>query len=76
MDVRSPSVSVAEVDTGAGLIAATVSGTGPNLLALHRGPGLSDYMSLLDGETVGWRVIRYQQRGPAPSTSEGPFTVS
>jgi proline iminopeptidase len=32
-------------------------------------------MSMLDAETRGWRTIRFQQRGLAPSALDGPFTV-
>lgn len=42
---------------------------------LHGGPGFTDYMSMLAGEVAGWRAIRYQQRGFAPSALDGPFTV-
>lgn len=47
----------------------------PPLLLLHGGPGMSDYMSILDTETSGWRTIRYQQRGLPPSATDGPFTI-
>ena len=50
------------------------------LVLLHGGPGLSDYLEgfgdlLADelGET--WSIVRYQQRGLAPSTLDGPFTI-
>lgn len=52
-----------------------VAGSGPPLVLLHGGPGVSDYMGLLSDETTGWRTVRYQQRGLPPSTIEGPFTV-
>jgi pimeloyl-ACP methyl ester carboxylesterase len=32
-------------------------------------------MGMLDDEVTGWRAIRYQQRGVAPSPLSGPFTV-
>ena len=51
-------------------------GEGLPLLLLHCGPGLSDYMDLLDSETGGWHTISYQQRGLAPSATCGPFTVA
>ncbi|HEY3753104.1 MAG TPA: alpha/beta hydrolase [Pseudonocardiaceae bacterium] len=65
------------IDSGAGPISGS-AGTdgGRDLLLLHGGPGLSDYMDLLAGETAGWRAIRYQQRGVAPSSVDGPFTVA
>jgi proline iminopeptidase len=64
-----------ETDTGAGVIVGWQTGDGPALLMLHGGPGLSDYLSLIEGETRGWRSIRFQQRGVAPSALTGPFTV-
>ena len=43
---------------------------------LHGGPGLSDYTAGLAGELAPLlETIRFQQRGVAPSTAEGPFTV-
>jgi proline iminopeptidase len=53
----------------------TVDGEGRTVVLLHGGPGLVDYMELLDAETAGWRRVRYQQRGHEPSTVDGPFTV-
>jgi proline iminopeptidase len=53
----------------------TIEGDGPALLCLHGGPGMSDYLDVLGDETDGWRRIRYTQRGLAPSTTDGPFTV-
>jgi proline iminopeptidase len=54
----------------------TIEGDGPALLCLHGGPGMSDYLTDLAEETVGWRRITYTQRGLPPSTTEGPFTVA
>jgi proline iminopeptidase len=54
----------------------TVVGDGPPLLCLHGGPGMSDYLAMLGDETDGWRRITYTQRGLAPSTTDGPFTVA
>jgi pimeloyl-ACP methyl ester carboxylesterase len=68
-------LSTFAVDGGAGPAAGWADGEGPDLLLVHGGPGLSDYMSLLAGETVGWRSVGYQQRGLARSTTEPPFTV-
>ncbi len=53
-----------------------VDGEGRTLVLLHGGPGLVDYMGILEAETVGWRRVRYQQRGHPPSVISGPFTVS
>jgi proline iminopeptidase len=58
-----------------GPIAGSVQGTGAPLLLLHGGPAMSDYMELLASELTGWRWVRYQQRGLAPSAVDGPFTV-
>jgi proline iminopeptidase len=57
------------------LDSVTVEGEGRTVVLVHGGPGLVDYMGLLDGETAGWRRVRYQQRGHSPSSSSGPFTV-
>jgi pimeloyl-ACP methyl ester carboxylesterase len=62
--------------TDAGDISGVQDGEGFPLLLLHGGPGLTDYMAQLDAETRGYRRIRYQQRGTAPSTLDGPFTVA
>jgi len=52
------------------------SGAGPPVLLLHGGPGLSDYtFSVVPELEDAYRVIRFQQRGLAPSTADGPFTV-
>ncbi len=63
------------VETGAGLISGSDGGEGPALMLIHGGPGLSDYMGMLEGETAGWRTIRCQQRGIAPSSIDGPFDL-
>jgi len=52
-----------------------VQGTGTPLLLLHGGPAMSDYMEMLGPELAGWRAVKYQQRGLAPSAVCGPFTV-
>jgi pimeloyl-ACP methyl ester carboxylesterase len=65
---------LAEVPGGS--IAAWQSGAGPDALVLHGGPGLSDYTAPLAAELdADCRVTRYQQRGLAPSTHSGPFTI-
>ena len=59
-----------------GTITAWPTGTGSPVLVLHGGPGLSDYTEPLAAELEdAFRVIRYQQRGLAPSTTSGPFEV-
>lgn len=44
------------------------------VLLLHGGPGLShDYLLPLVDDLPGWTVASFQQRGLAPSTTDGPF---
>ena len=65
-----------EVAVAGGSISGFRIGNGPAVVMLHGGPGLSDYLSSLDGELAsGYTVHRYQQRGLAPSTRSGPFSV-
>ncbi len=63
------------METSGGVIAGWRSGSGRAALVLHGGPGLSDFTEGLAGELDGWAAIRYQQRGLAPTTVEGPYTV-
>jgi len=64
-----------ELDTGA--VAGWVAGEGAPLLLLHGGPGLSyEYLEELAGECDGFRVAAFQQRGLAPSTTDGPFDIA
>jgi pimeloyl-ACP methyl ester carboxylesterase len=59
-----------------GEIIASQAGSGAPVLILHGGPGLSDYTAPLAAELHdAFRVIRYQQRGVAPSTAAGPFGI-
>lgn len=59
-----------------GVIVAWRQGHGPHVLLLHGGPGMSDYTESLAVELQdGYTVTRYQQRGVAPSTTEGPFDI-
>jgi pimeloyl-ACP methyl ester carboxylesterase len=53
------------------------AGSGPPVLLLHGGPGLGfDYLRDLADELAQENdVAWYQQRGLAPSATEGPFTV-
>jgi pimeloyl-ACP methyl ester carboxylesterase len=60
----------------AGAVAGWVTGEGPPLLLLHGGPGLSyEYLHSLTGELEGFRAAAFQQRGLAPSTTDGPFDI-
>jgi pimeloyl-ACP methyl ester carboxylesterase len=59
-----------------GSITGWRSGDGPPVLILHGGPGLSDYTAPLAAEFAdAYGVIRYQQRGLAPSVTSGPFGI-
>jgi pimeloyl-ACP methyl ester carboxylesterase len=59
-----------------GSITGWLAGNGPPVLILHGGPGLSDYTAPLAAELEdAFRVIRYQQRGLAPSVTAGPFGI-
>jgi proline iminopeptidase len=68
--------------TSGGAIGGWQRGDGDTVaMVLHGGPGLSDYTEDLADEVAtgmgsGSRVVRYQQRGFAPSDLEGPFTVA
>ena len=64
--------------TSCGELSGWVAGTGPRVLAIHGGPGLSftyldDAVEELAG---GYRVATYQQRGLAPSMDQGEFTIA
>ncbi len=64
----------AEVPQGS--IVGWQAGSGPWVLVLHGGPGLSDYTQSLAAELQdGFSVLRYQQRGLAPSVTSGPFDI-
>jgi pimeloyl-ACP methyl ester carboxylesterase len=59
-----------------GSITGWLAGDGQPVLVLHGGPGLSDYTAPLAAElTDAFAVIRYQQRGVAPSVTSGPFDI-
>lgn len=64
--------------TSSGDLVGWVAGNGRRVLALHGGPGLS-YAYLDDAveELAGrYEVATFQQRGLAPSTEEGQFSVA
>lgn len=64
--------------TADGAITGWVTGDGTPVVLAHGGPGLSfDYLDgLADELGDGFRVAAFQQRGLAPSTSDGPFTMT
>lgn len=64
--------------TESGELSGWVSGEGPRVLAVHGGPGmnagyLDDAVSEL---ATRYQVATFQQRGLAPSTEQGEFTVA
>jgi len=66
------------VATNSGALAGWVCGQGPRVLAIHGGPGMSyDYLDDAVAELAArYRVATFQQRGLAPSTNDGAFTVT
>jgi proline iminopeptidase len=74
MSARKPFM----VEVIGGRLGGWVVGDGVPVLLLHGGPGLSfEYLDELGSELGdGFQVAAYQQRGLAPSTVEGPFTVA
>ncbi len=66
------------VDTPSGELSGWVTGEGPRVLAIHGGPGMSyDYLDDAVAELAArYQVATFQQRGLAPSTEQGEFTVA
>jgi pimeloyl-ACP methyl ester carboxylesterase len=66
------------VDATGGTLGGWVVGDGAPVLLVHGGPGLSyEYLDGLANELgTGVRIAAFQQRGLAPSTLAGPFTIS
>ena len=66
------------VSTESGDLAGWVAGQGPRVLAIHGGPGMSyDYLDDAVAElATRYEVATFQQRGLAPSTEHGDFTVA
>jgi pimeloyl-ACP methyl ester carboxylesterase len=75
-------VSTTRIDLRAevpgGELRGWVAGEGEPVLVLHGGPGLSyDYLDPLAADIGdGYRVAAFQQRGLAPSLTDGPFDVA
>jgi pimeloyl-ACP methyl ester carboxylesterase len=69
---------VGRIDVSAGQLAGWVQGEGTPVLLLHGGPGLSyEYLDAIADEFGdGYQVAAYQQRGLAPSTTDGPFDIA
>lgn len=66
------------VATPSGELSGWVAGEGTRVLALHGGPGMSyDYLDdAVAALASRYRVATFQQRGLAPSTDQGEFTVA
>ena len=66
------------VATPSGELSGWVTGEGPRVLAIHGGPGMSfDYLDDAVTELAArYQVATFQQRGIAPSTDQGEFTVA
>ena len=66
------------VTVDGGELGGWVTGDGPSVLLVHGGPGLSFEVmdGLADELGDGYRVASYQQRGLAPSMTEGPYDVA
>ena len=66
------------VATGSGELSGWVTGEGPRVLAVHGGPGMSyEYLDDAVAELAAeYQVATFQQRGLAPSTEQGEFTVA
>lgn len=66
------------VPTSSGALSGWVSGVGPRVLAIHGGPGMNyDYLDDAVAELAArYTVATYQQRGLAPSTDQGEFTIA
>lgn len=66
-----------EAPAPGGALAGWSAGHGEPLLVLHGGPGLSfSYLDDVAAELAeDFQVASFQQRGLAPSTVDGPFTI-
>lgn len=64
--------------TGCGELSGWVSGAGPRVLAIHGGPGMNfGYLDdAVEELAAQYHVATFQQRGLAPSTEQGEFTIA
>jgi pimeloyl-ACP methyl ester carboxylesterase len=65
------------VATPSGQLSGWISGEGPHVLVVHGGPGMNyDYLDDAVTELAArYTVATFQQRGLAPSTTEGEYTI-
>jgi proline iminopeptidase len=64
------------VEVAGGALHGSRCGTGRPALLLHGGPAVPDYTGELAAELDGlFATARYTQRGVAPSTEAGPFSI-
>ena len=66
------------VVTPSGELSGWVAGEGPRVLAIHGGPGMNyDYLDdAVEELAARYQVATFQQRGLAPSTEQGEFTIA
>lgn len=66
------------IETRSGELSGWMAGDGPLVLAVHGGPGMNyDYLDDAVTELASrYTVATYQQRGLAPSTEDGEFTIT
>jgi pimeloyl-ACP methyl ester carboxylesterase len=66
------------ITVSGGELGGWVTGNGPPVLLIHGGPGLSYEVmdGLADEVGGGYTVASYQQRGIAPSMTDGPYDVA
>jgi pimeloyl-ACP methyl ester carboxylesterase len=65
-----------QVPAGDGVLHGHTGGSGPPALLLHGGPAFPDYTEGCADELAGlFTTMRYTQRGAAPTTTGGPYTI-
>ena len=65
------------IDVGGPRLWTARQGSGPPLVLVHGGPGLSDYLGPVASMLADrFTVLRYEQRGCGRSTGAGPNTVA
>jgi proline iminopeptidase len=76
MDLMAMKEQLFEVRVDGGVLRGSRGGSGPPALLLHGGPALPDYTAPCAAELGGlFSIMRYAQRGVAPTTVGSPYTV-